>query len=48
MTVVVREILGRDLLEMTTSEDEQPVQTLSADGAHKTLGESPEGLEPES
>jgi hypothetical protein len=39
IAVVVREILGQDLLEMTASEDKEPVQTLSADGADKTLGE---------
>ena len=39
MTVVVREVLGEDLLEMTTSEDEEPVQTLSADGTHEALRE---------
>ena len=44
MTVVVSEVLGQELLEMTTSEDEepvsaQPVQTLPADGANEPLGE---------
>ena len=39
MTVVVRQVLGQDLLEMTTSEDEEPVQALPTDGAHEALGE---------
>ena len=39
MTVVVRQVLDQDLLEMTTSEDDEPVQTLSADRADETLGE---------
>ena len=39
MTVVVREVLGQDLLKLATSEDEALVQTLSADRADETLGE---------
>jgi hypothetical protein len=38
-TVVVRKVLGQDLLKMTASEDEESVQTLSADGADEALGE---------
>jgi hypothetical protein len=39
MTVVVRELLGQDPLKMSASEDEEPIQTLSADGTEETLGE---------
>jgi hypothetical protein len=39
MTVVVGEVLGQDVLEMTTSDDEDPVQTFSADGADQALSE---------
>jgi hypothetical protein len=39
MLVVVTHILGRDLLEMMTTEDEEPIGALSADGAHESLGE---------
>jgi hypothetical protein len=38
MTVVLREVLGPDLLEMTASEDEEPIRTLWADGADETHG----------
>ena len=39
MLIVVSEVLDEHLLEVTTPEDEEPVETLSADGAHKALGE---------
>jgi hypothetical protein len=44
--VVVSDVLGQDLLEMTSTENEDPVETLSADGAHEPLGEGvrPRGL----
>jgi hypothetical protein len=39
MSVVGREVAGQDLLEMASTEDEEPVQTLPADGAHEALSE---------
>ena len=36
--VVVREVLGEDLFEMTAIEDEEPVEALSADAADDALG----------
>jgi len=37
--VVVRHVLGEDLLEMTTTEDEESVETLSAGRAYESLGD---------
>jgi hypothetical protein len=37
--VVVSHVLGEDLLEMTATEDEESVETLSAGGAHESLGD---------
>jgi hypothetical protein len=37
--VVVREVPGEDLLEMTAIEDEEPVEALPADAADEALGE---------
>jgi hypothetical protein len=37
--VVVRQVLREDLLEVTTTEDEEPVETLSAGGAYESLGD---------
>jgi hypothetical protein len=50
MALVVRQVLGQDLLEMTASEYEEPVQTLSTDGDQRNVRRrhSPGGLEPES
>ena len=39
MLIVVSEVLDEHLLKVTATEDEEPVQTLSADGAHESLGE---------
>ena len=39
MTVVVREVLDQNLLEMTASEYEEPVQALPADGADEAFGQ---------
>jgi hypothetical protein len=37
--VVVREVLRKDLLEMTPTEDEGPIEALPAHGADETLGD---------
>ena len=37
--VVVSDVLGQNLFEMVAAEDEDPIETLSADGAHEWLGE---------
>jgi hypothetical protein len=37
--VVVRHVLREDLLEVTTTEDEEPVETLSAGRAYESLGD---------
>jgi hypothetical protein len=37
--VVVREVLGQDLLEMAPTEDEEPIEALSADGPDEALRE---------
>jgi len=39
MFVVMSDVLGQNLLEMASTEDEDPVETLSADGAHESFGE---------
>ena len=39
MSVVVLHVLGEDGFEVAASEDEEPVQALSADGADKPLGD---------
>jgi hypothetical protein len=37
--VVVREVLGEDMLETTPTEDENSVEALPADAAHEPLGD---------
>jgi hypothetical protein len=37
--VVVRQVLGEDLLEMAPTEDEDSIEALWADGSDETLGE---------
>ena len=39
MFVVMSDVLGQNLLEMASTEDEDAVETLSADGAHESFGE---------
>src|ERR1035437_2213740 len=39
MAVVMSDVIGQDLLEMSTPEDEEPIGALSADGADESLGE---------
>lgn len=39
MLVVMREALDDHLLKIAVTEDEKPVETFSADGARKALGE---------
>jgi hypothetical protein len=39
MTVVVRDVFGQDLFEMAASENEHPVEALSAHGTHEPFGE---------
>ena len=39
MVVVVSDLLGQYLLEMSAPEDEEPVGALSADSDHESLGE---------
>lgn len=40
LDVVALDVLVNDCVEMSTSEDELPVQTFAADGADEALGES--------
>ena len=37
--VVVSHVLGEHRFEMTTTEDEEPIETLSAGGAYESLGD---------
>jgi hypothetical protein len=39
VVVVVSNVLGKYLFEMSAPEDEDPIGALSADGAHESLGE---------
>jgi len=39
MFVVVSDVFGQNLLEMVSTEDEDPVEALSAHGAHESFGE---------
>ncbi len=41
--VVVRHVLREDLLEMTATEDEESVETLSAGRAYESLGDRRQG-----
>jgi hypothetical protein len=37
--VVVSNVLGQHLLEMSAAEDEEPIEALSTDGTHEPIGE---------
>lgn len=45
--VVVGDVLAEDVLEVTPTENERPVQALPPDGSHPTLGEGVRSRRPE-
>jgi hypothetical protein len=48
MWTIVSDVFGQNLFDVVPAEDEDPIETLSADGAPRIVrrGRSPEELEP--